>query len=149
MRKGGKLPPFRDTYSMVLRVTAIEAVGSIEHALFHNAQGGIGRILQREGQRLLLACGEVGKHPIGKILLLVRFSAHADLYSGKILTTQFLDQGFDSVVTAGRAIATYAKATYREGNVIEQYDNTLRRNVKIITELLHGSAGQIHIGLRL
>ncbi len=77
----------------------------------------------------------------------MRFCAHTDLDPGKVLTTQFLDNGLNAVVTAGGTIGPDAKSSGLQGNIIEQNDDPLGRDIIICTQLQDTPAGQIHKSL--
>jgi len=78
---------------------------------------------------------------IRQVLRRVGFAAYADFYAGEILTAQFSNNGFNTVVPACGTFTTNAKTTGFQRYVIKQNDDPLRRDLKIGTELQHRSSG--------
>ena len=128
---------------------SVVAVGSLGYTLVNDAQCCFRCVLERNTQRFFFLCGEGTQYPVRQILLGVRFGAHADLYPGKILAAQLLDNGLDAIVAAGTSVSADTQPPGRQGDVVEHDDDALRRNVKVGTQLQHGPTGQIHIGQRL
>ena len=81
--------------------------------------------------------------------MLMGLCSHTDLYPGKVLTAQFLNNGLDAVVATGGAVPTDPKSAGGKGNIIKHDDDPLGRNVIIGRHLQHRPAGKIHKGLGL
>ena len=92
---------------------SIEAIGCLHGALGYNAQSRICCPVQSRLQGLFLGGGEGGQYPVCQVKIRVRLCANPYLYPGEVLTSQLGDDGFDSVVPPGRAVAPNPK-TARE-----------------------------------
>ena len=128
---------------------SVKAVGRFGNTVVNDGQGCIGSVFQRNRQSLFFHGREGGKHPIRQVVIGIGLCAHTDLDPGELLAAHFLNDGFDSVVSAGRAVCTDTQPTRRQGNIVKHNDDPLGRDVEVGTQLQDAAAGQIHIGLGL
>ena len=79
----------------------------------------------------------------------MRLCAHPKLHAGKLVAVQEIDDAFDAVVAAVRSLATDAQLSGRQGDVIKQYNDMLRRDFVEIGRVADSLAAVVHKGLRL
>ena len=83
---------------------------------------------------------------VGQILVGMGLAAHTDLHPGEGLGTHLRDDGLDAVVSAGGAVGTDPQPSGNQGDVVEQDDDPLGRNIEISGQLQYAAAGQVHVG---
>ena len=86
-------------------MASVKFVGRFADTLGHQGQRRLGSVFQRDGQGLFLAGGKRGEHPGCQVEIRVGLGAYADLDPGELLTSQLGNDGFDTVVASGRAVA--------------------------------------------
>ena len=136
----GTWAPFRVIMTIFLFSCSIEAVGCLHGAVGNNAQSSICGSLQSLLQDLFLGRGEGGQHPVSQVKIRTGLCANPYFHPGEVLTSQLGDDGLDSVVAAGGAVAPNPKAANVQGNVVKNHHNPLRRNVEVGGKLQHGPA---------
>ena len=149
-RKEGKYPSFRDCDNIRhLGMGTVKAVRRFRHAVVNDRKGCVGGIFQRHTQRLLILCGEGGQHPVRQIILRRGLGSHTDLHPGKVLAAQFLNDGLDAVVPAGRAVGPDPQPPRLQRDVVKHHNDVLGRDLEERGQLQNRTSGQIHIGLGL
>ena len=68
-------------FRLFLRMGAVEAVGSFRHTPIDNGQSGIRCIFQGNRKGFFVIGGEIGQHPVSKIVIGVRRLADADAHA--------------------------------------------------------------------
>ena len=60
-------------------------------------------------------------------------STYADLYPGEILGTQLTNDGFDAIMSAGRAVSSDPQSSRLQRNIVKQNNDSLGRDVVVGT----------------
>ena len=105
-------------------------------------------MLQRSLQRGLIGLRDGSEHPVRQIVVRTGLGADADLHARELVGPQRGNDRFDAVVSAGGAAWPDTDLSDREGDVVEQDDDPLRRKLIIACSLLDGQPGGIHERLR-
>ena len=132
--------------TILLGMASVEADGRLRYTMVNDGEGCLGGILQRNCQGLLFQRGEGGQHPVRQFKVGMGLGTYTDLHPGELLGADFLDDGLDAVMTAGRAVGPYTEPSGFQRNVIKQDNNPLGRDVEISGKLESGDAGAVHIG---
>ena len=130
-------------------MASIETVGSFGYTLINDTQGCLGSVFQRDGQSLFFQGCEAGQYPVRQLEIGMGLGTHADFYPGEFLGANFLDNGLDTVVTAGTAVGTDTETSRFQRDVIKHNDDPLRRDIEVSGKLQHTASGPVHVSLGL
>ena len=79
----------------------------------------------------------------------MRLFADADLDAREILAAEMVDDVFQPVLAACRALRAHAQCTHVERNIVRQHNDPFGRDLVKRRCSVHRLAGQVHEGLRL
>ena len=131
-RYGRRRPPAPSVQTL----QSVEAGLRRLHAVLNKAQRRVCRMPQRSLQRWLIGLRDGSEHPVRQIVVRTGLGADADLHARELVGSQRGNDRFDAVVSAGGAAWPDTDLSDREGDVVEQDDDPLRRKLIIACSLL-------------
>ena len=97
-----------------------------------------------QGDGVLLR--KTAEHPGSQVVVRMGFLPDAELDPGEIVPAQQIDDALEPVVASGAALAADSQPPGVEGDVVNEHQQPLHRDLVVFQRIPHALTGQVHIG---